>query len=127
MAAASADASPVSSPAPLRNGDRETVSRAPRPVGDGPVLLSVASRQGNAELPLAGRIGTGTLAVQVNCQGEGTLDVTVTGVALSFPLDCVKGEVSSTYNEVHLKKARGEGAVRITAPAGVRWAVTVER
>ncbi|MGW1430904.1 hypothetical protein ACWD6K_20090 [Streptomyces sp. NPDC002431] len=42
-------------------------------------------------------------------------------------MDCVKGEVSSTYNEVHLKKARGEGAVRITAPAGVRWAVTVER
>ncbi|MFD7191899.1 hypothetical protein [Streptomyces sp. NPDC059914] len=87
----------------------------------------MASRQGNAELPLTGRIGTGTLAVQVNCQGEGTLDVTVTGVALLFPLDCVKGEVSSAYNEVHLKKARGEGTVRITAPAGVRWAVTVER
>ncbi|MES9512147.1 hypothetical protein ABWJ92_38225 [Streptomyces sp. NPDC000609] len=105
----------------------ETVSRAPKPVNDGQVLLSVASKQGNAELPLTKEIGAGMLAIQVNCQGKGTLNVTVDPVGLSFPLKCVNDEVSSTYNEVHLKRARSEGTVRVTAPSTVRWALTAEQ
>ncbi|MFB7912386.1 hypothetical protein [Streptomyces sp. NPDC056061] len=118
---------------PTQTGDRaehiegETVSRAPEPVNDGQVLLSVASRDGNAELPLTKKIGAGMLAIQVNCQGKGTLNVAVDPVGLSFPLECVDEEVSSTYNEVHLKRARSEGTVRITAPSTVRWALTAEQ
>lgn len=120
-------------PSPSHVSDRaehtegETVSRAPKPVDDGPVLLSVASKQGNAELPLTKEIGAGMLAIQVNCQGKGTLDVTVDPLGLSFPLNCVNEEVSSTYNEVHLKRARSEGTVRVSAPSTVRWALTAEQ
>ncbi|MEU2133872.1 hypothetical protein [Streptomyces sp. NPDC018352] len=120
-------------PSPTQTSDRaehiqgESVSRAPRPVNDGQVLLSVASKHGNAELPLTKEIGAGMLAIQVNCQGKGTLNVTVDSVGLSFPLECVNEEVSSTYNEAHLKRARSKGTVQITAPSTVRWALTAEQ
>lgn len=105
----------------------ESVSKAPKQLNDGKVLLSVASRSGNAKLPLAERIGVGPVAIQVNCQGKGTLEVNVDPVGLSFPLKCVEKEVSSTYNEIHLKRARTDGSVQVTAPSGVRWALTVEQ
>ncbi|MYQ52535.1 hypothetical protein GTW41_15040 [Streptomyces sp. SID4941] len=72
-------------------------------------------------------IGIGGLAVQVNCQGEGTLHVTVKPVGLSFPLECVDEEVSSTYNEIRLKRARSEGSIQVTAPSTVLWALTAEQ
>ncbi|MGW5277037.1 hypothetical protein ACWEQP_31755 [Streptomyces sp. NPDC004044] len=120
-------------PNPSKTSDRaehiegETVDTAPKQVNDGHVLLSVASRKGNAELPLAKEIGVGRLAIQVNCQGDGTIEVSVEPVGLSFPLECVEGEVSSTYNEIILKRARSEGSVRVEAPSGVRWALTAEQ
>ncbi|GGT69800.1 hypothetical protein GCM10010207_80300 [Streptomyces atratus] len=82
---------------------------------------------GNAELPLTKEIGAGTLAIQINCQGKKILNVTVAPVGLSFPLNCVNEEVSSTYNEIHLKRARSEGTVQVSAPSTVRWALTVEQ
>ncbi|MEU8696433.1 hypothetical protein AB0C61_01915 [Streptomyces sp. NPDC048680] len=94
---------------------------------DGKVLLSVASRHGNAELPFEAGIGAEPLAVQVNCQGKGTLKVFIEPLAVSFPLECAAGEVSSTYNELALKRARAEGSVRVSAPSGIRWALTVEQ
>ncbi|MCX4736921.1 hypothetical protein [Streptomyces sp. NBC_01363] len=126
-------ASRSAQPSPTQTSDRaehiegETVSRAPKPANDGQVLISVASKHGNAELPLTKEIGAGMLAIQVNCQGKGTLNVTVDPVGLSFPLECVSEEVSSTYNEVHLKRARSEGTVRVTAPSTVHWALTAEQ
>jgi hypothetical protein len=46
-------------------------------------------------------------------------------VGLSFPLECVDGEVSSTFNQLALKRARDHGTVSVTAPSQVRWALTV--
>ncbi|MFE7576949.1 MULTISPECIES: hypothetical protein [unclassified Streptomyces] len=132
-ASAGPSASPTRHTTPSPTGDRaehvkgETVSRAPKPVNDGDVLLSVASREGNAELPLTKKIGAGSVAIQVNCRGKGTVDVALKPVGLSFPLECVDGEVSSTYNEIQLKRARSEGSVQITAPSTVSWSLTVEQ
>ncbi|WP_202540868.1 hypothetical protein [Streptomyces sp. SID2563] len=120
-----ASASPARHAASSPAGDRP-VSRPPKPVNEGDVLLSVAPRTGNAELPLAEEIGVGIVAMQVDCQGEGTIDVALKPVGLSFPLECVDGEVSSTYNEIQLKRARSEGSVQITAPSAVSWSLTVE-
>ncbi|WP_405891148.1 hypothetical protein OG612_04730 [Streptomyces sp. NBC_01527] len=125
--------SPSAQPSPSKTSDRaehvegETVSKAPAQVNDGRMLLSVASRKGNAALPLTKEIGIGRLAIQVNCQGEGTIEVSVEPVGLSFPLECVEQEVSSTYNEIILKRARSEGTVRVEAPSSVRWALTAEQ
>ncbi|MEU2795521.1 hypothetical protein ACFXOR_18295 [Streptomyces sp. NPDC059164] len=91
------------------------------------MLLSAASQKGNAQLPLTEDIGAGRLAIQVNCQGQGKIQVSIDPTGISFPLDCVEREVSSTYNEVHLKREREKGTVRVTAPAGIRWALTVEQ
>lgn len=132
-ASAAPSASPTGHPSPSQTLGRaehvegETVTRAPKPVNDGEVLLSVASRKGNAELPLAKEIGNGTLAIQVNCQGKGTLDVALKPVGLSFPLKCVNGEVSSSYNEIRLKRARSDESVQIAAPSTVSWSLTVEQ
>ncbi|OKJ02790.1 hypothetical protein AMK18_10120 [Streptomyces sp. CB01249] len=72
-------------------------------------------------------MGAGSVAIQVNCRGKGTVDVALKPVGLSFPLECVDGEVSSTYNEIQLKRARSEGSVQITAPSTVSWSLTVEQ
>jgi hypothetical protein len=102
----------------------ETVTKAPDPI-DGRAVARVANARGNREIDIPGGIKAGALSVSVNCQGQGTLTVSVKPVGLSFPLECVAGEVSSTYNELHLKTARGRGTVSVTAPSPVRWALTV--
>ncbi|QKW10689.1 hypothetical protein HUT18_06895 [Streptomyces sp. NA04227] len=61
----------------------------------------------------------------VNCEGKGTLKVEVKPVEVRFPLECVEGEVSSTMNQVVLKRERSDGWVSVTAPSSVRWALTV--
>ncbi|MFC9299563.1 hypothetical protein ACFTWH_34775 [Streptomyces sp. NPDC057011] len=106
--------------------DGESVSQAPKPL-DGTALISEADRSGNATLPIKGKVAEGRLAIQVTCQGEGTLTVSLTPGSLQFPLTCLDRETSSTYNEIHLKQARDGAAVQVAAPAGVRWAITVEQ
>ncbi|MGW4728080.1 hypothetical protein ACWEQC_02555 [Streptomyces shenzhenensis] len=101
----------------------ETVAKAPK-LPSGEPLTQVASAKGNRELEL-GHITTQPLSVLVNCQGKGTLTVEVRPMGLSFPLECVASEVSSTYNELRLKKARENGVVSVTAPSSVRWSLTV--
>ncbi|MEW2087200.1 hypothetical protein [Streptomyces sp. NPDC005283] len=133
QSSSTASASSRPHPSSTQSGGRaervegESVTKAPKPVGDGKVLLSADSRKGNAVLPLDDKIDAGALAIQVNCQGKGTLTVSVDPIGLSFPLECIDHEVSSTYNEINLKRARSEGSVRITAPSMVRWALTVEK
>lgn len=102
----------------------ETVTKAPV-LPDGEVLAQTANAHGNQELEIPGGIKAGPLAILVNCQGEGTLTVSVKPVGLSFPLECVNGEVSSTFNQLNLKKSRTYGTVDVTAPSHVRWALSV--
>ncbi|MCH0562030.1 hypothetical protein I3F54_02255 [Streptomyces sp. MUM 2J] len=78
-------------------------------------------------MEIRGGIKAGALSVLVNCQGEGKLTVSVDPVGLSFPLECVDGEVSSTFNQLDLKTNRTHGTVRVNAPSRVRWAITVGR
>ncbi|MBN0045007.1 hypothetical protein JS756_12980 [Streptomyces actuosus] len=78
-------------------------------------------------MEIRGGIKAGSLSVLVNCRGEGKLTVSVEPVGLSFPLECVDGEVSSTFNQLDLKSDRAHGTVRVTAPSRVRWAITVGR
>ncbi|MEJ8670357.1 hypothetical protein OG331_23925 [Streptomyces sp. NBC_01017] len=94
---------------------------------DGKVVAQAVNATGNREMEIRGGIKAGPLSVLVNCQGQGTLTVSVEPVGLSFPLECVDGEVSSTFNQLSLKRARVHGTVSVTAPAGVRWALTVGR
>ncbi|MGW1180569.1 hypothetical protein ACWD7Y_00030 [Streptomyces drozdowiczii] len=119
----------ASPPAADRAGhvERATVSRAPEPVDDGKVLLSVEPRKGSAELPLTREIGVGSLDIQVDCQGKGTLEVDLKPVEFSFSLECVDGKVRGTSNEIRLKSARGRGSVQITTPSTVTWALTVQQ
>jgi hypothetical protein len=37
----------------------------------------------------------------------------------------VAGQVSSTYNQIALKKAREDAVLQVTAQSGVRWALSV--
>ncbi|MFI8187466.1 hypothetical protein ACIF8T_01420 [Streptomyces sp. NPDC085946] len=102
----------------------ETVTEAPRVV-DGKVITSVADARGNRLVPLDGGVRSGPVSIAVNCRGQGTLTVELQPVGLSFPLECVAHEVSSTYNQIALKKAREDAVIRVTAGSGVRWALSV--
>jgi hypothetical protein len=116
----------TSSPAPDRaeHVPGESVTKAPALV-EGKVKAQAANAQGDRELEIRGGIKAGPLSILVNCQGKGTLKVSVQPLGLSFPLTCVDGEVSSTLNKIDLKRSRGYGTVNVTAPSRVRWAVTV--
>ncbi|MGP4051736.1 hypothetical protein [Streptomyces sp. 2A115] len=127
-AAGSPSAKPPAKPAKATGRaehiDGETVTEAPQVV-DGEVIASVKDARGNQTVPLEGGARPGPLSIAVNCQGEGTLTVELKPVGLSFPLECVAGEVSSTYNQIALKKAREDAVLQVTAGSGVRWALSV--
>jgi hypothetical protein len=102
----------------------ETVTKAPV-LPDGEVVAQAVNVSGSRELEIEGGLKSGPLAVLVNCKGKGELTVEVKPVGLNFPLNCVAGEVSSTYNQVDLKNTRERGTVNVIAPSSVRWAITV--
>jgi hypothetical protein len=77
------------------------------------------------EVPLKGGVRKGPLGIMVACQGKGTVTVTFAPSGLSFPLECVEGEVSTTYNQIELKHERESASVSVQAPSTVRWAMSV--
>lgn len=123
-------AHPSSSAPQARPTDRsepipgESVTKAPT-LPEGHVVAQAVNASGNQEIDIKGGLKSGPLAIMVNCQGKGKITVAVKPVGLSFPLECVTGEVSSTFNQLSLKRARTQGTVGVTAPSSVRWAITV--
>lgn len=102
----------------------ESVTEAPK-LPYGKTLAEVASAHGNQTVELSDGIDAGALSVLVNCQGKGSVTISVKPINLTFALECVEGEVSSTYNELSLKQAREQASLSVTAPSTVRWALTV--
>ncbi|MET9563911.1 hypothetical protein [Streptomyces tauricus] len=67
------------------------------------------------------------LIVAVRCQGKGKIKVSVHPVNVGFPLNCVDGEASTTYNEVDVAGVEKKGTVSVLGPSSVRWSMTVGR
>ncbi|WP_244184393.1 hypothetical protein [Streptomyces cellostaticus] len=105
---------------------RESVTKAPV-LPEGEVVAQAVNATGNRELDIRGGLKRGALTVDVNCQGKGQLTVMVKPVGLNFSLKCVDGKVTSTSNQLELKRTREHGTVSVTAPSRVRWALTVGR
>lgn len=93
-----------------------SVAKPPNLAEDGvPVLVSAAALKGGAEYPLKGGIQAGkTLATAVNCQGDGTLRVSLEPAGLSFPLTCSEGNVTPTFNEVQFASTYKEAYFKFT-------------
>lgn len=102
------------------------MTRAPA-LPEGEVVAQAVNAVGNRAMDIRGGIKAGPLSVLVNCQGKGTLTVSVEPVGLRFPVECVEGEVSSVFNQLSLTRAHDHGTVGVTAPSRVRWALTVGR
>ncbi|MFI6248202.1 hypothetical protein [Streptomyces sp. NPDC051016] len=119
-----AAAPPKTSAAVTETPSSGSVTEVP-PLGGEDVVAQAANVTGSRELDIKGDIGRGALSVDVACEGKGRLTVAVRAVGLSFPLTCVAGEVSSTYNVADLKRDPTRGTVSVTASAGVRWAIAV--
>ncbi|WP_328939745.1 hypothetical protein OG288_42275 [Streptomyces tauricus] len=68
-----------------------------------------------------------TLVIAVRCQGEGKIKLSVQPVNVAFPLNCVDGEASTTYNEVDVAGVEKKGTVSVLGPSSVRWSITVGR
>ena len=113
-----------STPDSVNHVPGETVTKAPA-YPDGKAVVRRANVQGSEELEIPGGLKAGHLAVLVNCQGEGTLTVSVRPVGFSFPLACVDGEVNSILNQVDLPSSRPYGTVKVAASPRTRWALTV--
>ncbi|MEV6616471.1 hypothetical protein AB0N31_21915 [Streptomyces sp. NPDC051051] len=82
---------------------------------------------GNADVEfIKGKKGD-ALVVAVRCQGRGKMNVSVPSVHVSFPLECLAGEVSTTYNQVAVTGVDRSGNVSVHAPSSVRWSMTIGR
>ncbi|GHH82158.1 hypothetical protein GCM10017771_05600 [Streptomyces capitiformicae] len=101
----------------------DSVSVAPKLPG-GQVLASAEGRSGNAVLAVKDPLEKGALAIMVKCEGEGRLTVTLKPAGVRFPLECVDGEVSTTYNQVELKRSRESASIEVAARSTVSWALT---
>ncbi|MEU9403718.1 hypothetical protein [Streptomyces sp. NPDC048242] len=130
---AAADTPSVSAPAPASASGTThdpyapSVAKAPRISSDGiEVLASGASLSGSAAYPLPGGIKAGrTLAVAVNCQGDGRMSVKVSPAHVSFPLVCEKGKVLPSMNEIQLSESRPTGTLQVSADRHVSWSFAV--
>ncbi|MET9102813.1 hypothetical protein [Streptomyces antibioticus] len=92
---------------------------------------TLAGRQqattGNADFKFSeGKKGQ-ALIIAVRCQGSGEIKVSVPTVQVSFPLDCVSGEVSTSYNQVVVGGVERSGTVSVKAPSAVKWSMTIGR
>lgn len=67
------------------------------------------------------------LIVAVRCQGSGEIRVAVQSVDVSFPLECVANEVSTSYNQVVVGGVEHSGTVSVAAPSTVNWSMTIGR
>ncbi|MEE1756524.1 hypothetical protein [Streptomyces sp. SP18CS02] len=92
---------------------------------EGKVVAQVANAQGNREVSIEDRVDEGALGILVACRGKGTITVTYTPSAISFPLNCTTGETSTTYNQIDLKREQEAASIKVDAPSAVRWAMTV--
>jgi hypothetical protein len=93
-----------------------SVAKSPN-LGDEDVkaLVSAASLTGSGEYPLKGGIRSGkTLAIAVNCQGIGTLKVTIAPAGITFPLTCIAKQVTPTVNEVRFASHSKDAYIRFT-------------
>lgn len=140
LAACSAHNPAAKSPAPLPEDSREatieTPSRgsAPPSVEQVPELYeteTVAAEQektrGKRTVEFASGKKGDALIVAVRCQGQGTIDVTVQPAKVTFPLECLDGEVSTTYNQIGVPGVDKKGTVSVAAPSTVQWSMTVGR
>ncbi|MGV9342746.1 hypothetical protein [Streptomyces sp. NPDC003688] len=122
-------ASTSSSAAPDTTHDAyaPSVAKVPSMSSDGiEVLASGASLSGSAAYPLPGGIKAGrTLAVAVNCQGEGRMSVKVAPTDVSFTLVCEKGEVLPAMNEIPMHESRPAGTLQVTAGPHMSWSFAV--
>lgn len=120
-----------SSSAPPSSGqpDEDQVPVAEPPELDGSERM--AGRQpetrGNAGFSYAKGAAGDALIVAVRCRGAGTMKVEVKTVKVSFPLECLADETTTTYNQVGVSGVEKPGTVNVTAPSGVHWSMTIGR
>ncbi|MFH8468322.1 hypothetical protein [Streptomyces sp. NPDC017991] len=85
-----------------------------------------ATRGGGTFEFSAGKKGDAPI-VAVRCQDEGEIKVSVKPVNVGFPLNCVDGEASTTYNQVGAEGVEKKGTVSLLDPSSVHWSMTVGR
>ncbi|MFF0855501.1 hypothetical protein ACFYVM_31300 [Streptomyces sp. NPDC003280] len=82
---------------------------------------------GNASLAFSKGKKGDALIVAVRCQGAGKIKVAVRSVHVTFPLECLADQVSTTYNQVGVGGVDRSGVVSVEAPSSVRWSMTIGR
>lgn len=107
----------------------ESVDRAPDLGMADRVVLRQDRTQGNASLEFGkAKKGDGdALTIAVECEGKGKIEVALRSIATSFPLNCLDGEVTGTFNQFALDGADRAGTVSVTAAPGVCWSLSVGR
>ncbi|MFF4549709.1 hypothetical protein [Streptomyces sp. NPDC001435] len=92
---------------------------------------TLAGRQkvttGNASTAFSKGKKGDALIVAVRCQGAGKIKVAVRSVHVTFPLECLADQVSTTYNQVGVGGVDRSGVVSVEAPSSVRWSMTIGR
>ncbi|MEU1087333.1 hypothetical protein ACFYPN_25795 [Streptomyces sp. NPDC005576] len=67
------------------------------------------------------------MTVAVRCEGKGKVLVKVKPAGVEFSLECLLGEVTTTYHQFAVQSAEGKGVASVQAPSSVRWSMTIGR
>ncbi|WP_427164869.1 hypothetical protein ACQF4J_05830 [Streptomyces sp. C1-1] len=120
-----ANTTPGASPSP--DPYAPSVKKPPKITSDGITPLTAdTALKGNVAYSLPGGIkAEKTLAIAINCQGPGRLTVQVKPTGISFPLQCEKGKVLPTMNEIHMSKNHPQSSLIFTAESKVTWSFAV--
>ncbi|MEW1605034.1 hypothetical protein AB0450_29945, partial [Streptomyces sp. NPDC093808] len=97
------------------------------PALDGGTAGAHGPAHGNAAFSYAPGARGEVLTVAVSCRGAGTVQVRIPVLHAGFPVACGAGKPAVTSHALALPAAHRAGTVRVTAPSGVTWAVTVGR
>jgi hypothetical protein len=122
------------SPRPVKPTSAVSTGLAQPPVAQTPELdggeTLVAKRgetKGGGAIEFAEGKKGDALVVAVRCEGRGEISVKVESVGVEFPLECLKGEVTTTYNQIGVQGVEKAGTVSVEAPSAVRWSMTIGR
>ncbi|MFG3498725.1 hypothetical protein [Streptomyces sp. NPDC047928] len=91
------------------------------------VIVSQPQTSGSRALEFPAGTRGDALIVSLDCEGPGTVRVTLRPLGTAFPVTCTPGEVTGTHQQIAVPGAHREGVVSVEAPSDVRWSLTVGR
>lgn len=117
----------TAAPSAAASPSQHSVTQAPELDGDETLAARQGATTGGRTIGFSKGKKGDALIVAVSCEGAGNIKVILKSVDVEFPLECLKGEVTTTYNQVGVRGVERAGTISVQASSTVRWSMTIGR